>query len=130
MSLVSVTSQKSTLSFGGTIGHITSIDVSRSSTPIDVTGLSATEGDPREYESAQLIDGDEIKVEALYSSAESHYPTVGTQDAITVTVPAPASGGDSATFTGDATCTNVSVKYAVGDVVKLSLTFKVGGTLD
>jgi hypothetical protein len=114
------TSQGATLSFGGTIGHITGIDVSRAGGTIDVSDLSLDDGDPRSYEPAQLLDGDEVKVEALYSTAES-YPAVGDEDTLATSV-----GG----ITGTAIVTAVSVKYAVGEVVKLSLTFKLGGTLD
>lgn len=113
-------SQGATLSFAGTIGHITSIDVSRSAGTIETSDLSLADGDPRSFEPAQLLDGDEVKVEALYSSAET-YPVVGDSGAMTTSV---------GTLSGNAVCTAASVKYAVGEVVKLSLTFKLGGTPD
>jgi hypothetical protein len=114
------TSQGATLSFNGTIGHITDIDVSRSAGTIDTSDLSLLDGDPRSYEPAQLIEGDEVKVEALYSSAES-YPQVGDSGALATSV---------GTLSGTAVCTAASVKYAVGEVVKVSLSFTLGGTLD
>jgi hypothetical protein len=114
------TSQGATLSFNGTIGHITGIDVSRSSGTIDTSDLSLVDGDPRSYEAAQLIEGDEVKVEALYSTAEA-YPQIGDSGTLTTSV---------GTLSGSAVCTAVSVKYAVGEVVKLSLSFTLGGTLD
>lgn len=118
MSIVS--SQGATFSFGGSIGHITAIDVSRSAGTIDTSDLSLADGDPRAYEPAQLLDGDEVKIEAVYSSAES-YPEIGDEDTLSTSV-----GGVS----GTAVCTASSVKYAVGDVVKVSMTFKLGGTPD
>lgn len=113
-------SQGSTLSFAGTIGHVTAIDVSRSAGTVDTSDLSLADGDPREYEPAQLLDGDEVKVEAIYSSAES-YPLIGEEDTLSTSV---------GTISGTAVCTASSVKYAVGDVVKVSMTFKLGGTPD
>lgn len=115
-----VSSQGSTFSFAGTIGHITGIDVSRSAGTVDTSDLSLDEGDPRSFEPAQLLDGDEVKIEAIYSSAES-YPVVGDEDTLTTSV-----GGVS----GTAVCTSSSVKYAVGEVVKVSMAFKLGGTPD
>lgn len=114
------TSQGVTFSFGGTVGHLTSIDVSRSAGTIDVSDLALADGDPRSYEPAQLLEGDEIKIEALYSSDED-YPVIGAEGTVTTSL---------GSISGDAVCTNVSVKYAVGEVVKLSMTFKIGGTLD
>lgn len=113
-------SQGATFSFGGTIGHITAIDVSRSAGTVDTSDLSLTDGDPRSFEPAQLLDGDEVKIEALYSTAEN-YPEVGDEDSLTTSV-----GGVS----GTAVCTASSVKYAVGEVVKVSMTFKLGGDPD
>jgi len=115
-----VSSQAATLSFGGTIGHITGIDVSRSAGTIDTSDLSLADGDPRSFEPAQLLDGDEVKVEAIYSTAES-YPQIGASAALSTSV---------GTLSGTAVCTASSVKYAVGEVVKLSMTFKLGGTPD
>ena len=112
-----VSSQNSTLSFGNTIGYITGIDVSRSAGTIDTSDLTLADGDPRSFEPAQLLDGDEVKVEAIYSTAEA-YPLVGNNGTLTTSV-----GGVS----GTAICTASSVKYAVGDVVKMSMTFKLGG---
>lgn len=114
------TSQGVTLSFAGTIGHLTSIDVSRSAGTIDVSTLALADGDPRAYEPSQLLEGDEVKVEALYSTAET-YPEVGDEDTLTTSV---------GTLSGTAVVTNVGVKYAVGEVVKVSMTFKLGGTPD
>jgi hypothetical protein len=115
-----VSSQVATLSFGSTIGHITGIDVSRSAGTIDTSDLSLADGDPRSFEPAQLLDGDEVKVEAIYSTAES-YPQVGASGTLSTSVGA---------CSGTAVCTASSVKYAVGEVVKLSMTFKLGGTPD
>lgn len=115
-----VSSQGATFSFNGTIGHITGIDVSRSAGTVDTSDLSLDEGDPRAFEPAQLLDGDEVKIEALYSSAET-YPQVGDEDDLTTSV---------GTISGTAVCTASSVKYAVGEVVKVSMTFKLGGPLD
>lgn len=115
-----VSSQGSTFSFAGTIGHITGIDVSRSGGTVDTSDLSLAEGDPREYEPAQLLDGDEVKIEAIYSSAET-YPLIGDEGELTTSV---------GTISGTAVCTASSVKYAVGEVIKLSMTFKLGGTPD
>ena len=113
-------SQGTTLSFGNSIGHITAVDVSRSAGTIDTSDLTLADGDPRSYEPAQLLDGDEVKVEALYSSAES-YPLIGASGTLATSVGA---------INGTAVCTASSVKYAVGEVVKLSMTFKLGGTPD
>lgn len=113
-------SQGATLSFGVTIGHITGIDVSRSAGTIDTSDLTLADGDPRSFEPAQLLDGDEVKVEALYSSAES-YPQVGAAGNLSTSV---------GNLSGTAVCTASSVKYAVGEVVKLSMSFKLGGTPD
>lgn len=113
-------SQGATITFGGSIGHITSIDVSRAAGTIDTSDLSIADGDPREYEPAQLLDGDEVKVEAIYSTAGT-YPLIGAEAALSTSV---------GTIAGTAVCTASSVKYAVGDVVKLSMTFKLGGTPD
>ena len=118
---VVASSQGATFSFAaGAIGHLTGIDVSRAAGTIDTSTLSAVDGSPRSYEPSQLLDGDEVKVEALYSSAEA-YPVVGSEGALTTSL-----GGVS----GNAVCTAVSVKYAVGEVVKLSMTFKLGGAPD
>jgi hypothetical protein len=114
------TSQGVTFSFDGTIGHLTAIDVSRSGGTIDTSDLSLEDGDPRSYEPAQLLDGDEVKVEALYSTDEE-YPDIGSEGALSTSL------GD---VSGNAVCTAVSVKYAVGDVVKVSMTFKLGGAPD
>ena len=116
-----VSSQAATLSFGDSIGHITGIDVSRSAGTIDISDLSLADGDPRSFEPAQLLDGDEVKVVAIYSSAETSYPTVGASGSLSTSVGA---------VSGTAVCTASSVKYAVGEVVKLSMTFKIGGTPD
>jgi hypothetical protein len=113
-------SQGATLSFGNSIGHITGIDVSRSAGTIDTSDLTLADGDPRSYEPAQLLDGDEVKVEALYSTNET-YPTIGSSGSFSTSVGA---------VNGTAVCTASSVKYAVGEVVKLSMTFKLGGTPD
>ena len=113
-------SQGTTLSFGNSIGHITAVDVSRSAGTIDTSDLTLADGDPRSYEPAQLLDGDEVKVEALYSSSES-YPVIGSSGTLATSVGA---------LNGTAVCTASSVKYAVGEVVKLSMTFKLGGTPD
>lgn len=115
-----VSSQNATLSFGNSIGHITGIDVSRSAGTIDTSDLTLADGDPRSFEPAQLLDGDEVKVEAIYSSAEN-YPTIGSSGNLSTSVGA---------LNGTAVCTASSVKYAVGEVVKLSMTFKLGGTPD
>lgn len=115
-----VSSQAATLSFGGTIGHITGIDVTRSSGTVDTSDLSLADGDPRAFEPAQLLDAEEVKVEAIYSSAES-YPTIGATGTLSTSV---------GTMSGTAVCTASSVKYAVGEVVKVSLTFTLGGTPD
>lgn len=114
------TSQGATFSFGGSIGHITGIDVSRAGGTIDTSDLALADGSVREYEPTQLLDGDEVKIEALFSSDES-YPVVGDEATLTTSV---------GSITGTAVCTAASVKYAVGDVVKVSLTFKLGGELD
>lgn len=113
-------SQGATFSFGGTVGHITAIDVSRSAGTVDTSDLSLADGDPRSFEPAQLLDGDEVKIEALYSSAES-YPQIGAEASLSTSVGA---------LSGTAVCTASSVKYAVGDVVKVSMSFKLGGTPD
>lgn len=113
-------SQGATLSFGNSIGHITGIDVSRSAGTIDTSDLTLADGDPRAFEPAQLLDGDEVKVEALYSSAES-YPQVGAAGNLSTSV---------GSLSGTAVCTASNVKYAVGEVVKLSMSFKLGGTPD
>jgi hypothetical protein len=113
-------SQGATLSFGNSIGYITGIDVSRSAGTIDTSSLTLADGDPRSFEPAQLLDGDEVKVEAIYSTAEaSKYPTVGDSKSLSTSV---------GTINGTAVCTASSVKYAVGEVVKLSMSFKLGGT--
>jgi hypothetical protein len=114
------TSQGATFSFGSTIGHITGIDVSRAAGTIDTSDLSLADGSPRTYEPAQLLDGDEVKLEALMSTAET-YPAVGDEGTLTTSL---------GSVTGTAVCTAVSVKYAVGEVVKMSFTFKLGGTAD
>jgi len=110
------TSQGVTFSFGGAIGHLTGIDVSRAGGTIDTSDLTLDDGDPRTYEPAQLLDGDEVKVEALFSSDES-YPVVGSEGTVTTSL---------GSISGTAVCTAASVKYAVGDIVKVSLTFKLG----
>ena len=114
------TSQGVTLDFGGTIGHLTGIDVSRSAGTIDTSDLATADGDVRTYEPSQLIDGVEIKVEALFSTAET-YPAVGDEATLSTSL---------GSISGTAVCTAASVKYAVGDVVKMSLSFKLGGTPD
>ena len=113
-------SQGATLSFGGTIGYVTGIDVSRSAGTIDTSDLTLADGDPRSFEPAQLLDGDEVKVEALYSTG-GNLPTIGSSGNLSTSVGA---------VNGTAVCTASSVKYAVGEVVKLSMTFKLGGTPD
>ncbi len=119
---VVASSQGATFSFnGGAIGHLTGIDVSRAAGTIDTSTLAAADGSPRSYEPSQLLDGDEVKVEALYSSAETGYPMVGAEGALSTSL---------GSVTGNAVCTAVSVKYAVGEVVKLSMTFKLGGAPD
>jgi len=118
---VVASSQGATFSFAaGAIGHLTGIDVSRAAGTIDTSTLSAADGSPRSYEPSQLLDGDEVKVEALYSSAEA-YPVVGAEGALATSL---------GSVSGNAVCTAVSVKYAVGEVVKLSMTFKLGGAPD
>lgn len=114
------TSQGATFSFGSAIGHITGIDVSRSAGLVDTSDLALVDGSPRTYEPAQLLDGDEVKIEALMSSAET-YPAIGDENTLTTSV---------GSLTGTAVITAVSVKYAVGDVVKMSFTFKLGSAAD
>jgi hypothetical protein len=111
-------SQGATLSFAGSIGQITSIDVSKSVGTIDTSDLSLLDTDPRSYEPAQLLDGDEVKVEAIYASTIT-YPQVGASGTFSTSVGA---------LSGTALCTASSVKYAVGEIVKLSMSFKLGGT--
>jgi hypothetical protein len=113
-------SQGVTFSFAGTIGHITSIDVSRSAGTIDTSDLALADGDPRSYEPAQLLDGDEVKIEALFSEIET-YPEIGDSGLLSTSL---------GTLSGTAVCTASSVKYAVGEVVKVSMSFKLGGTPD
>jgi hypothetical protein len=114
------TSQGVTFSFAGTIGHLQTVDVSRSAGTIDTSDLSLADGDPRNYEPAQLLEGDEVKIEAIYSTAET-YPQVGDEGSLTTSLGAIA---------GTAVCTASTVTYAVGEVVKVSMTFTLGGTPD
>lgn len=113
-------SQGATFSFGNTIGHITGIDVSRSAGTVDTSDLTLVDGDPRSFEPAQLLDGDEVKIEALYSSAEN-FPVIGAEANLSTSV---------GNISGTGVCTASSVKYAVGDVVKVSMSFKLGGAPD
>jgi hypothetical protein len=113
-------SQGSTFEFNGAIGHITDIDASRSAGLIDTSDLSLDDGDPRNYEPAQLLEGDEVKIDGLFSTAET-YPQIGDFGPLKTSV------GD---IDGDAVVTNVTVVYSTGEVVKLSLAFKLGGEAD
>ena len=117
--VVVASSQGQTISFGGTIGKVTDIDVSRSAGTIDTSDLTLVDGSPRTMEPAQLVDGDEIKVDAIYAGAA--FPVVGASGTLTTSL---------GSISGDAVCTQSTVTYSVGEVVKVSMAFKLGGTLD
>jgi hypothetical protein len=117
--VINGSSQGQTITFGGTIGKVTDIDVSRSAGTIDTSDLTLADGDPRTFEPSQLLDGDEVKVDAIYATGS--YPVVGASGALSTSLGA---------ISGDAVCTQSTVTYSVGEVVKVSMSFKLGGTLD
>jgi hypothetical protein len=108
-----------TLTFGDTVGVIRKVkdfDLSSSCGVDDISDLSLPEGSLRDYIPQDLLGGDEIKIDA-------DYPASGTLPKINDEGPIETNLG---ALTGWAVCTNAVVKYATGELVALSLTFKVG----
>lgn len=102
-------SQGNTFSFAGSTYTVTSVTVTPGGDLLDNSHLGLASGANRTYQAPALKD-DEISCEALGSTSVA----VGTSGSLTF-----------ATVTYTATVSSSSVAYAVGELVKQSLTFKV-----
>jgi hypothetical protein len=102
-------SQGSTFVFSGATYTVTNVTVTPGGDLLDQSHLGQSSGANRIYQAPALKDN-EISVEA-YSTA---IVQIGASGALTF-----------ATVTYTATVSSSSVAYAVGDLVKQSLTFKV-----
>jgi hypothetical protein len=102
-------SQGSTFAFAGSTYTVTSVTVTPGGDLLDNSHLGLASGANRTYQAPALIDN-EISCEALGSTVV----TIGTSGVLSFA---------SVTYT--ATVSSSSVAYAVGELVKQSLTFKV-----
>lgn len=102
-------SQGNAFTFAGSTYTVTSVTVTPGGDLLDNSHLGLASGANRTYQSPALIDN-EISCEALGSAVVS----IGTSGVLSF-----------ATVTYTATVSSSSVAYAVGELVKQSLTFKV-----
>ena len=102
-------SQGNTFSFAGSTYTVTSVSVTPGGDLLDNSHLGLATGANRTYQAPALKD-DEISCEAYGSTSVA----IGTSGSLTF-----------ATVTYTATVSSSSVAYAVGELVKQSLTFKV-----
>lgn len=102
-------SQGNTFTFSGSTYTVTSVTVTPGGDLLDESHLGLASGQGRRYQTPALKD-DEISCEALGATAVA----VGTSGSLTF---------GSVTYT--AIVSSSSVAYAVGELVRQSLTFKV-----
>lgn len=106
---MAVDSQGNTFSFAGSTYTVTSVTVTPGGDLLDNSHLGLATGANRTYQAPALIDN-EISCEAYGTSAVA----IGSSGVLSF-----------ATVTYTATVSSSSVAYAVGELVKQSLTFKV-----
>lgn len=112
-----------TLSFAGTTGlikNVKDLDLSSLANAEDVSDLSLAEGSIRNYEGAPLLGGEELKIDADYASGTT-WPKVNDEGSLTTSL---------GTITGYAVCTQATVVRQTGELITLSLSFKIGDNPD
>ena len=103
-------SQGNSFVFAGNTYTVTSVSITLSGDPLDASHLGQASGSYRLYAPAALLNNNELTCEALGSTLVA----IGTTGRLVF-----------GTFTFTATCASSSLSYAVGELVKQSLTFKV-----
>jgi len=103
-------SQGNAFTFAGTTYTATSVQINLSGDPLDASHLGLASGSYRTYQPAALIDTNELSLEAYGTTLV----TVGTTGNLTF-----------GSFSYTATVASSSVSYAVGELVKQSITFKI-----
>ena len=107
-------SQGTTFTFNSVDFYGTEVKVKRKRTTIDVTPLSASNGSVRVLQAAPLVDGDEITLNYMGTTA----PARGVKAAISC-----ATLGIS----GDAFCEEFELGAKVGELITGTATFKLTG---
>lgn len=107
---MAVDSQGNTFVFAGSTYTATSVQISLSGDPLDVSHLGLASGSYRLYQPAALIDTNELSLEAYGTTLV----TVGATGNLTF-----------GSFSYSATVASSSISYAVGELVKQSVTFKI-----
>lgn len=118
-----VSSHGQTLTFNGITGLIRKVhdvDVSFTDALEDVSDLSLAEGSLRVMEPKPLKGSEELKIDADFPSGGT-LPKINDEGALACSV---------GNVSGWAVCTNATVKYAAGELITLSLAFKIGDTPD
>ena len=105
-----VDSQGNNFVFANSTFTVTSVSITLSGDPLDASHLAQASGSYRLYTPAALLDNNELTCEAFGSTLV----TVGSTGKLVF-----------GAFTFTATCASSSLSYAVGELVKQSLTFKV-----
>ena len=101
-------SQNNNFIFAGTTYTVTAITINFIGDVVDVTGLNVASGGARLFQ-GPILKATEVQVDLLGSSV----PTIGSSGAFT-----------AAGVSGKGTVSASSVAYAVGDLVKGSITLK------
>ena len=105
-------SQGTNFVFAGSTYTVTNIQISGSVNELDASHLGLATGSKRLLQAAALVEADEITVDYLGTSLISR----GATGYLTI-------GGTA--YTGTATCYSSSLTYAVGELVKGNVSFKV-----
>ena len=102
-------SQGNNFIFGGNTYTVTAISISYGGDVVDVTGLNVASGGARLFQ-GPILKSTEVQADFL---SNSPLPTIGQTGTFT-----------AASVSGKATVSAVSLAYAVGDLVKGSVTLK------
>lgn len=103
-------SQGNNFVFANSTFTVTSVSISLSGDPLDSSHLGQASGSYRLYSPAALLSNNELTCEAFGNTLV----TVGSTGKLTF-----------GSFTFTATCASSSLSYAVGELVKQSLSFKI-----
>jgi hypothetical protein len=104
--------------FNNVTYQITSLDVSASASPTDISHLGLASGLKRIFKKSPLSDSPEVKIDFIGNTL----PAVGTKELFVLTGNFTSTKANNCT---KAICTQASVKSAVGDIIKGSATFKL-----
>jgi hypothetical protein len=110
-----VDSQGTTFTFNSVTFVAKNVKVKRTQTYVDVTPLSSAAGSTRILQAAPLVDGDQITLEYMGSTA----PARGTVATITCS---------TLGISGSAVCEDFELTAAVGELIMGTATFKLTGT--